>query len=118
MGTCANCGRELQRGWKFCIRCGTPVDAPTGGGVIPTELPAPVRRDPDERPPMNVLAVVALALGVLLSPVAALFGHLAVGQIHRSGERGLVLAWAGVALGWIWLVGLAVVVIGFLTANV
>ncbi len=120
MADCANCGRELRAEWKFCVRCGTAVAVAPGTGVIPTELPAVVREteQPDEGRRVNPLAIVALALGILLSPVAALFGHLAVAQIRQSGERGVIAAWAGVALGWLWLVGLVVVMVGFLTANV
>lgn len=70
--------------------------------------------DPDpaaaERPRRNALAVLSLALGLMLSPLAALFGHLAVGQIRRArgGERGLALAWVAVGLGWLWLLLLVI----------
>lgn len=116
MAHCANCGRELQDAWKFCVRCGTPTGLLAGSGVVSVEMPAAATDAATGR--VNLLAVLALILGILLSPVAALFGHLAVAQIRRTGERGLVAAWAGVALGWIWLVGLLVVIVGFLTADV
>jgi hypothetical protein len=74
--------------------------------------------EPEAEPSrVNVLAVLALILGLLLSPLAALFGHLAVAQIKASGERGLVAAWIAVVLGYIWLVTLAVLVIAFVTTN-
>jgi hypothetical protein len=65
-------------------------------------------------PRLNALAVAALILGVLLSPLAALFGHLAVGQIGRSAgrERGLVIAWVAVGLGYLWLAAGVIVAIG------
>jgi hypothetical protein len=55
----------------------------------------------------NALAVVAFILALLISPFAALFGHIAAGQIHRSGgaERGAPLAWTAVGLGYLWLAG-------------
>lgn len=58
----------------------------------------------------NPLAIAALLLAVLLSPVAALFGHIALGQIARSQgrERGTVPAWIAVGLGYLWLIGLII----------
>src|SRR4051812_34734533 len=113
MTTCANCGRELQPAWKYCITCGTRT-AVALAGVVPSALST----DPEVQPRrVNVLAVLALILGCLLSPLAALFGHVAVSQIKVTGERGLVPAWIAVALGYIWLVALAVLVIAFITTN-
>ncbi len=51
----------------------------------------------------NVLAVVALVLGLTLSPLAAVFGYLALGQTRRSGQNGENAAVAAIVLGWIWL---------------
>ena len=113
MTTCANCGRELQPAWKYCITCGTRTTVPLAG-VSPSALST----DPENQTRrVNVLAVLALILGCLLSPLAALFGHVAVAQIKTSGERGLVPAWIAVVLGYIWLVTLAVLVITFVTTN-
>lgn len=113
MTTCANCGRELQPAWKYCITCGTRTAVPLAGVT-----PSPLSTDPENQPRrINVLAVLALILGCLLSPLAALFGHVAVSQIRTSGERGLVPAWIAVVLGYIWLVALAVLVITFVTTN-
>jgi hypothetical protein len=113
MATCVNCGRELQPAWKYCIYCGTRTETPLVG-VGPSAL----RLDADASPArVNVLAVLALILGCLLSPLAALFGHIAVAQIKASGERGLPAAWIAVVLGYIWLVVLAVLVIAFVTTN-
>lgn len=83
-------------------------------GVTPSALST----DPEAHPRrVNVLAVLALILGCLLSPLAALFGHVAVAQIRISGERGHVPAWIAVVLGYIWLVTLAVLVIAYVTTN-
>ncbi len=66
------------------------------------------------RGPVNALAVVSLVLGIMLSPLAALFGHIAVGQIARSrrpggrDERGMRAAGAAIALGWVSLAALIV----------
>ena len=112
MTTCANCGRELQPAWKYCITCGTRTTVPLAGAGSAPFGP----KDQSHR--LNVIAVLALVLGGLLSPLAALFGHIAVAQIRTSGERGLVAAWFAVALGYIWLVTLTVLVIAYLTTNV
>lgn len=99
--------------WKYCITCGTRTSVPLAGA-----LPTPTSVDPEpEVRRVNVLAVLALILGCLLSPLAALFGHIAVSQIKVTGERGIVAAWIAVALGYIWLVTLAVLVIAFVTTN-
>lgn len=100
--------------WKYCITCGTRTTVPLAGGLPSTSSAEP---EPEPRQ-VNVLAVLALILGCLLSPLAALLGHLAVAQIRVSGERGLVPAWIAVVLGYIWLVALAVLVIAFVTTNV
>jgi hypothetical protein len=56
----------------------------------------------------NVLSIVSLVLAVALSPLAVVFGYLAVGQIRRSAEQGEALAWVAVALGWVWAVSYVV----------
>lgn len=77
---------------------GHPVSAALDQGRLSPE--------PRSRPRVNALAAAALILAVLLSPLAALFGHLAAGQIARSQghERGAVIAWIAVGMGYLWLV--------------
>jgi len=86
---------------------------PTVAAVTASALPSAIEASadwpappPPPRPRLNALAVAALILAVLLSPLAALFGHLAAGQIARSRgrERGAALAWVAVGLGYLWLV--------------
>jgi hypothetical protein len=71
--------------------------------------------------PVNTLAVVSLAAGiagyVLPHPfigglVAIVTGHIARGQIRRTGEGGAPLATAGMILGYVHLL-LSVLVVGF-----
>lgn len=71
--------------------------------------PAPAEAQ-GPRPRRNALAVLSLVLGIMLSPLAALFGHLAVEQIRRArgAERGLAIAWVAVGLGWLWLLLLVI----------
>jgi len=59
--------------------------------------------DEEPRRGVNTLAVLALLIGILACPVAALFGHLALGQLKVSNERGVIPAWIAVVLGYLWL---------------
>jgi hypothetical protein len=68
-------------------------------------------------PRINVLAIIALILGCLISPLAALFGHIALSQIGRSGERGTAIAWVAIVLGYLSLAALLVIGISYLVLN-
>ena len=132
MAVCANCSRALQPEWKFCIYCGTPTGV---GQTDPVEDTSPVLRaedipadEPEPTPSairpavsavsrVNILAVLALILGCLVSPLAALFGHLALNQISRTGERGTAIAWVAIVLGYLSLAALLVLGISYLVLN-
>jgi uncharacterized membrane protein len=58
---------------------------------------------------------MSFVLSLTLSPFAMVFGYIAVGQIRRSGQRGEVLAWISVGLGWLWTIGF--VVLGIVLAT-
>jgi len=62
-----------------------------------------VDADASPRRKVNTLAILALLIGILACPVAALFGHLALGQLKVSNERGVIPAWIAVVLGYLWL---------------
>jgi hypothetical protein len=66
---------------------------------------------------VNVLAVLALILGCLVSPLAAVFGHLALTQISKSGERGTAIAWVAIVLGYLSLAALLVIGISYFVLN-
>jgi len=82
------------------------------------------------RPPTNGLATASLISGLvgffvcpfIGSILAVILGHVAHGQIKRSGESGAGMATAGLALGYIEIVGWIgfflfwIVVLGGLTA--
>lgn len=133
MAMCANCSRALQPEWKFCIYCGTPTGVGTAADPVP-ETTSPVLRAEDipadepeptpaairpeaVEPRVNILAVLALILGCLISPLAALFGHLALNQISRSGERGTAIAWVAIVLGYLSLAAILVIGISYLVLN-
>jgi uncharacterized BrkB/YihY/UPF0761 family membrane protein len=61
---------------------------------------------------VNALAVVALVLGCCASPLAALFGHLALSQVAATGERGRIPAIIAIVLGYgslAFIVGLGLI---------
>jgi hypothetical protein len=69
-------------------------------------------------PKTNTLAIVALILGIVVPIGGIITGHIALGQIKRTGEGGHGLALAGTILGyalsalWIifWIVYVVVIV--------
>lgn len=63
------------------------------------------RVDVPNRAGLNILSVISLILALTLSPFAMVFGYNAVRQTRRSHQRGEVLAWASVGLGWLWTIG-------------
>lgn len=52
---------------------------------------------------LNVLSVVAMILVVALSPLAVIFGYIALGQLRRANQRGEALALWAIGLGWVVL---------------
>lgn len=134
MSTCASCGAELAPSWKFCIKCGAPVAVstlvaePVAEFTLVAEpvetiaeeheviaeaepepeteaevIPAAIRPDVEPRR-FNILAILALLLACIGGAPALIFGHVAIGQIKESGERGLRIAQVATVLGYVWLV--------------
>ncbi|MCW2889639.1 MAG: hypothetical protein QOE54_6897 [Streptosporangiaceae bacterium] len=79
----------------------------------------------------NGLAITAMIMGILgfltcgvTSVLALIFGHIASGQIKRTGENGQGMALTGIILGWIltglwilyWVLALAGVIASFGTS--
>lgn len=96
---------------------GDELDDDTDAEVLGADaIPAD---EPDEAPRrhVNTLAILALAIGILACPLAALFGHLALGQLKVSGERGVIPAWIAVVLGYVWLGFWIVFGVSFLATN-
>jgi hypothetical protein len=94
----------------------TETDAIAAAEPVPE---APNVTDPrtDRVGRVNLLAVLALLLGVLASPLAALFGHVALGQVRATGERGVIPAWIAIVLGYLWLGFFLVLGITYLATN-
>lgn len=105
MATCATCSGELRPEWRFCVFCGTAV------------TPAAVDEAATDAPPrMNRIAVVALLLACVGGIPAIAFGHIALRQIARTGERGRILAIVATALGYLWLAVGVVLLLRFASA--
>ena len=73
------------------------------------------KRAPRKRSGINVLSVVALVMAMTLSPLAVVFGYLALGQTRRASQRGEGVALWAIGLGWLAL-AVWVVAIGALVA--
>jgi len=59
----------------------------------------------------NVLSIVSLVTSiVLLHLVGVITGHIALGQIKKTGEQGKVLAIIGLVLGYLGILGSIIVV--------
>lgn len=79
----------------------TPA-APSGGG------------QPDYPAPTNTLAIFAFVFGFIFPLAGIVCGHIARGQIRKTGEAGDGLALAGLILGYV-LTALAVLfIVGYL----
>lgn len=68
---------------------------------------------------INLLAIASLVLAFTLSPLALVFGYIALGQTRRAGQRGEALALWGIGLGWLVFAAWAVAVgsIWWIAAN-
>ena len=63
-------------------------------------------------PPTNTLAIIALVLGFVVPLGGIICGHIALGQIKRTGEGGRGLALAGLILGYAFTAILVLYIIG------
>ncbi|MDR4533083.1 DUF4190 domain-containing protein [Glutamicibacter sp. PS] len=63
-------------------------------------------------PGTNVFAVMALVLGIFTGLFGIIFGHIALSQIKRTGERGSGMALTGLILGYVWLAFWALTAVG------
>lgn len=64
--------------------------------------PAPAPAPAPSGAPTNVLAIIALIGAFVLAPVGIIVGHIALGQIKKTGENGRGLALAGTVLGYVF----------------
>lgn len=63
----------------------------------------------------NPWAIASLVLGLLGTAILAVIaGHVALSQIGRTGERGTGLAIAGLVLGYLEIVGYAILIVALI----
>jgi VIT1/CCC1 family predicted Fe2+/Mn2+ transporter len=68
-------------------------------------------------PPTNSFAVTSLILSLVgLGLFGVIFGHIGLGQIKRTGERGDGMAIAGLIVGYIEIAFWAVIILVLLAA--
>lgn len=58
-------------------------------------------RDRGKQAPLNTFAVLAPIFAILFPPAGVAFGHLALPQIRRTGQRGWLAAVWGLAIGYL-----------------
>jgi hypothetical protein len=74
--------------------------------------PAPAYQPVAAAPRTNVLAIVALILGIVVPIGGIICGPIALGQIKRTGESGHGLAMAGLILGIVFtILGIIIVIV-------
>lgn len=63
----------------------------------------------------NTMAIVALVGAFVFAPLGIVFGHIARGQINRTGEGGRGLATAGLIIGYIftaiWILTVVLIIV-------
>jgi hypothetical protein len=55
------------------------------------------------KPPTNSVAIIALILGFVMPLGGIIAGHIALGQIKRTGEGGRGMALAGAIIGYVYM---------------
>ena len=77
-----------------------PTPAPQPATPAPAYAPAPANTNP-----WNVLSIVSLVASLVgFGIVGIITGHIALGQIKRTGEQGRALALAGTIIGYVGVV--------------
>jgi hypothetical protein len=64
----------------------------------------------------NSLAVIALIASLFISLLGVILGHIALGQINRTGEGGRGLAIAALVIGYVSMAIAAFIIIGAMMA--
>lgn len=97
----------------------TPFPPPSGYPAHPYGAPpAPMPTPGHGQPPgakLNLFAVLSVPFALLSPPAGAVLGHLGLGRIKRTGERGRTLALVGVVLSYLLCVALVVGLVLWLT---
>ena len=78
-------------------------------GVGATRAPTPASRQQET----NTLATLSVVFAFVFAPAGVILGHLAVSQIHETGDRGRDRALVGVTLSYVFI---TVVVVALVVA--
>ncbi len=122
MAFCSTCGTQGNAG-TFCTNCGSAIaDSAPAATMSATAQPAPNSFAPagtsnlnsNQNQKTNSFAIVALVVSLagslfFLGWVGAIFGHISLSQIKRTGEKGRGMAIAGLVIGYAALAGAAVI---------
>jgi len=84
----------------FATRREPTLAYPNQTGWQPSGPPPPVYVSV---PPTNGMAIAALILALVFYPIGIVLGHVARGQIKRTGEGGRGLATAALVIGYLQL---------------
>jgi hypothetical protein len=95
---------------------GNPFDGPVGGdpfapGPIGPPVNAPVRPPAQQHPETNTLATLSVVFAFVFAPAGAILGHLGLGQIARTGQRGRDRAIAGITLSYFFITAAVVALV-------
>jgi hypothetical protein len=85
---------------------------PPGPGYQPPAPTSPYAAAPGMR--TNVMAIVALVLGLTVPVAGIIVGHIAMSQIKRTGEDGHGMALAGTIIGYVFTITILLFVVGYL----
>jgi hypothetical protein len=114
---CPRCGHLNSDGRKYCRGCAKSLAAEPAR-IPPPEAPRPAYL---HRPALSKMALASLLLSIFtiivpLGIAAVVLGHISRVQIARSGgrEKGLGVALAGLAIGYLQLALVVLVALGLL----
>ncbi|MEO8527622.1 MAG: DUF4190 domain-containing protein [Pseudolysinimonas sp.] len=88
-----------------------PMASPTYGAVPAYSSTPAYAGAPGYNPHTNTMAILALVFGLGGGLLGIIFGHLALGQIRRTGEQGHGMAIAGLVFGYIGAGALVILLI-------
>jgi hypothetical protein len=76
-----------------------------GGGA--TKAPAPTSQQQET----NTLATLSLVFAFVFAPAGVILGHVALSQIHETGDRGRDRALVGVTLSYVFITAVVVALV-------
>lgn len=60
---------------------------------------------------LSVYAVLSLVFSLVIAPLGVIFGHIALSEIRKTGDRGRGLAIAGLIIGYAWTAGIILLIV-------